>query len=805
MQFPESWLREFCNPPLSTQALADLLTMSGMEVEELAPVAPPFSGVVVAEIVEAVPHPQADRLRVCQVNAGGGELLQVVCGAPNARVGLRAPLAVVGAELPAGEDGKPFKIGIGQLRGVQSLGMLCSAKELKIADDHGGLLELPADAPIGANLRDVLKLDDTVFTLKLTPNLAHALSVYGIAREVSALTGAPLTTPPIAPVKPLHDQRLPVEVQAPDLCGRFSGRVLRNVNPRARTPQWMLDRLARCGQRGVTALVDISNYVMFEYGRPSHIFDLDKIHDKLVVRWGRPGETLKLLNGNTIEVDTGVGVIADSQGIESLAGIMGGDATAVSDETKNIYVEAAFWWPEAVAGRSRRFNFSTDAGHRFERGVDPALTVEHIERITQLIIDICGGPDTACGPMDDQVLRLPAATKVSLRVERAAKVIGLPLTQPQCADVFRRLGLEFSEEPGRITVLPPSWRFDLKIEEDLIEEVIRVIGYDKLPSTPPIAPITARVRPEARRSAATVQRALAGLDYFETINFSFVEERWEHELAGNTQPIKVLNPIAAPLAVMRSSLVGSLVAVLRGNLARKASRVRLFELGRVFQRDAAAADGPLSVAGVAQPTRVAALAYGSAEPLQWGRKERAVDFFDIKGDLVSLLAPRKPVFIPDEHPALHPGRCARIEIDGRSIGHIGELHPKWRQAYELPQAPVLFELDLEAVLDRPLPVIRPLPRQQAVHRDLALVLRDGVAHDALVAHLADDPLIRSATLFDVYKPATPVAGIEADERSLAVRIELLDPDATLTDERIDAALAAALARAQAAFGARLRG
>ncbi|MBZ8140101.1 phenylalanine--tRNA ligase subunit beta [Rubrivivax gelatinosus] len=802
MQFPESWLREFCNPPLGTQQLADLLTMSGLEVESLEPVAPPFTGIVVAEILEAEPHPQADRLRVCKVSIGTAEPLQIVCGAPNARAGLRAPLATVGAVLPPGEDGKPFKIGVGKLRGVQSFGMLCSARELKIADEHGGLLELPADAPVGTDIREYLKLDDTVFTLKLTPNLAHALSVYGIAREVSALTGTPLVTPAIAPVVPAHDQRLPVDVQAADLCGRFSGRVVRGVDTKAKTPQWMVDRLARCGQRSVSALVDISNYVMFEFGRPSHIFDLDKIHEKLVVRWGREGETLKLLNGNTITVDDKVGVIADAVQVESLAGIMGGDATAVSDDTKNVYVEAAFWWPEAVQGRSRRYNFSTDAGHRFERGVDPALTVEHIERITQLIIEICGGE---AGPMDDQTLALPKAQAVTLRVERAAKVTGLPLTQPQCAEVFRRLGLQFSEEPGRLTVTPPSWRFDLKIEEDLIEEVARVVGYDKLPATPPQAPVTARVRPEARRSASALQRAVAALDYQETINFSFVEERWERELAGNPDPIKVLNPIAAPLAVMRSSLIGSLVAVLRGNLARKATRVRVFEIGRVFRRDPAAVAGPLAVAGVDQPLRIAGLAYGNALPLQWGQKERAVDFFDVKGDVEALFAPRCVVFVADTHPALHPGRCARVEVDGRAVGHVGELHPKWRQAYELPQPPVVFELEAAVLLQRPLPVFEPLSRQQSVWRDLALVVGEQVRHDALVAALRDDPLVRQATLFDIYKPAQPGGGLQAGERSLAVRLELLDPAATLTDERIEAATAAAVERVARACGARLRG
>jgi phenylalanyl-tRNA synthetase beta chain len=810
MQFPESWLREFCNPPLSTQQLADLLTMSGMEVEELRPVAPPFTGIVVAQILSAEPHPQADRLRVCKVDAGAmspGGPLQIVCGAPNARAGIRVPLAMVGAVLPPADDNKPdakpFKIGVGKLRGVESFGMLCSARELKIADDHGGLLELPDDAPIGTDIRGYLQLDDTVFTLKLTPNLAHGLSVFGVAREVSALTGAALCTPAIAAVAPAHEQRLPVEVLAPDLCGRFSGRIVRGVDTTAKSPQWMVDRLARCGQRSVTALVDISNYVMFEYGRPSHIFDLDKIHDKLVVRWGRPGETLKLLNGNTIEVDQEVGVIADALAVESLAGIMGGDATAVSDDTKNVYVEAAFWWPEAVQGRSRRFNFNTDAGHRFERGVDPALTVAHIERITQLIISICGGQ---AGPMDDQVLRLPEAAPVTLRVARASKVIGLPVTQAQCADVFKRLGLPCTEGDGTLTVLPPSWRFDLRIEEDLIEEVIRVIGYDKLPLGAPIAPVTARVRREGRRSPHALRRTLAALDYQETINYSFVEARWEHDLGGNANPIQVLNPIAAPLAVMRSSLLGSLVAALRHNLARKGSRVRVFELGRVFMRDGGVAEGALTVAGVHQPMRVAGLAYGSADALQWSQKEQVVDFFDVKGDVEALLSPRQPAFVAATHPAMHPGRCAAVQLDGCTIGHVGELHPKWRQAYELPQAPVLFELDLEPVLDVPVPEFQPVPRQQPVFRDLALVVRDDVPHDGLMHCLCADAagLVRAATLFDVYKPATPVAGMDRGERSLAVRLELLDFETTLTEDRIEGTVAAAVARAAQAFGARLR-
>ena len=814
MQFPESWLREFCDPPLNTQALSELLTMSGMEVEEVRPVAPPFRGVVVAEILTAEQHPQADRLRVCTVDAGVFSKdgpLQIVCGAPNARVGIKVPLAVVGAELPPGEDGKPFKIGVGKLRGVESLGMLCSARELKIAEDHGGLLELSSDAPVGTDIRQWLRLDDSVFTLKLTPNLGHCLSVFGIAREVAALTGAPLKRLAIQPVEVAHAQRLPVEVQAPDLCGRFSGRVVRGVDTQAQTPAWMVERLARCGQRSVSALVDISNYVMFEFGQPTHIFDLDKIHGKLVVRWGRAGETLKLLNGNTVTLDAQVGVIADEhhgqQVVESLAGIMGGDATSVSDATSNIYVEAAFWWPEAVAGRSRRYNFTTDAGHRFERGVDPQGTIEHVERITQLILDVCGGENTVCGPIDDQMLRLPEAKPVMLRVARAAQVAGMPVSQQQCADVFRRLGLAFTETEGRVTVTPPSWRFDIQIEEDLIEEVVRVIGFNTLPNTPPVAPITARVRREALRSSHGVRRALAALDYQETISFSFVEERWERELAGNDDPIRVLNPIASPLAVMRSSLMGSLVQVLRLNLARKASRVRVFELGRVFSRDPTAGDGPLNVAGVQQPQRVGGLAFGSVLPLQWGAEEQGVDFFDIKGDIQALLAPQRPLFAPAAHPALHPGRCASISLGGPVIGHVGEMHPKWRQAYDLPQAPMLFELDLDAVLSQPLPEFTPVSRQQSVQRDVALVLRDEVSHDALMAQLQADPdgLVRSASLFDIYKPAAVASGIEAGERSLAVRLELRDDAATLNDARIDAAVTAAVARAVRAFSARLRG
>ncbi len=804
MQFPESWLREFCNPPLSTSELADLLTMSGMEVEDLRPVAPPFSQVVVGEVLAVERHPNADRLSVCQVDAGTGRTLQIVCGAPNVKPGIKVPTALVGAELPAAADSEPFRIKLGQLRGVESQGMLCSARELHLSDDHSGLLVLDGSAVVGRDIRQQLALDDTLFTLKLTPNLGHCLSVYGIAREVAALTGAPLMSPSFSAMQPTHGEVLRVDVQAPDLCGRFSGRIVRNVDTKARTPAWMVERLARCGQRPVTALVDISNYVMFEYGRPSHIFDFDKIRGGLCVRWGRAGETLELLNGNTIELDDAVGVIADDEAVESLAGIMGGERTAVSDETTNVYVEAAFWWPHAVAGRSRRFNFSTDAGYRFERGVDPALTVEHIEHITRLIVEICGGEP---GPMDDHILSLPERRPVALRVSRASKVIGMPVTQAQAAGVLRRLGLQTEEGDGIIQVTPPTWRFDLQIEEDLIEEVIRVLGYDKLPDTPPLAPVTAQARSEATASPHQLRHLMADLGYTETINFSFVEEKWERELAGNEEPIRVLNPIASPLSVMRSSLVGSLINVLRYNLARKAPRVRIFEVGRIFKRDAGVPDAALSVGGVNQPARIGGLAYGGAEPLQWGFKDRAVDFFDVKGDVETLFAPRAVKFTVGTHPALHPGRCAHIELDGHRVGILGELHPRWRQAYELPVAPMLFEIDLPALLEQRVPSFSDIPKHQSVFRDIAVIARESVTHDALMqaVHAAPTTLVRSATLFDIYRPAQATPEVGAGERSMAVRLELLDDEQTLTDERIDATVAQVVESLGSRLGVRLRG
>ena len=810
MQFPESWLREFCNPTLSTQQLADTLTMAGLEVEELKPVAPPFTKIVVGEIRSAAKHPNADKLQICEVDVGQGDFLSIVCGAPNARVGIKVPCAMVGAELPPGEDGKAFLIRIGQLRGVKSCGMLCSARELKLSDDHGGLLELAPDAPLGQDIRQYLNLDDILFTLKLTPNLAHCLSVYGVARELAALTGAPLKLLSYPAVAVMDNTALPVKISAPDLCGRFSGRVIKNLNSQAKTPQWMVDRLARCGQRSVTALVDISNYVMFELGRPSHIFDLDKIHGGLDVRWGKPGETLKLLNGNTVSVDEKVGVIADESHVESLAGIMGGDATAVSDQTQHIYLEAAFWWPKAIAGRSRRYNFSTDAGHRFERGVDSGNTVEHIERITQFIIDICGTPETVCGPLDDIQANMPVAKAVTLRVARACKVIGMPVTQAQCLDSLTRLGLQVAEGKGILTVVPPSYRFDLQIEEDLIEEVVRMVGYDNLPELPPLAPITAKLQPEAERNAFAVRRRLASLGYQETINFSFVEERWEHELAGNMNPVRLLNPISSHMSVMRSSLLGSLLQVLKFNLDRKAARINIFELGRVFLRDAESRNTDTTVAGYDQPMRVAGLAYGSRTAPSWNQPEKAATFFDIKADIAALLAPLQATYAAAMHPAMHPGRCASVSVGHKTIGFLGELHPQWRQSYEFSQAPILFELDLDAVLTRQVPAYKTVGKLQPVERDVAVIVPESVTHAELMAVIfaaATNGLLKDAVLFDIYRPKPDVigqAGMQIGEKSLAVRLVLSSQTTTLTEDMIEAATQAVVKHLQATLNARLR-
>lgn len=808
MQFSENWLRTMVDPKMTSDELSHMLTMAGLEVEEVEAVAPPFTNVVVAEIREIAKHPDADRLNVCQVDVGTGTLLNIVCGAPNVRVGMKVPCAMAGAVLPPGPDGKPFLIKVGKLRGVESQGMLCSARELKLSEDHGGLMDLPTDAPVGQNFRDYYQLNDLKFTIKLTPNKADCLSVLGVAREVSALTGTPLHLPEAHVVPVLLAEKLPVKISAPDLCGRFVGRVIRGVNAKAATPDWMKQRLERSGQRSISALVDISNYVMLEMGRPSHVFDLDKIHGGLDVRWGKKGESLKLLNGNTVEVDEWVGVIADHKEIESLAGIMGGDSTAVTLETENIYLESAFWWPNAIQGRARKYNFSTDAAHRYERGVDFESIVEHVERITALIVEICGGPEQVkVGPVDDHVVNVPKRLPVKMRTARANKVIGVDFTDAQIADIFTRLGLQFTQEPGLFSVTPPSYRFDIEIEEDLIEEVVRVYGFENIPSLPPVAPNAMLIAPENTRSAFTLRRQVADMDYQEVVNYSFVEEAWEADFFANANPVRLQNPIASQMSVMRTSLIASLVANARYNLNRKINRVRIFELAAVYLRDAAVQDGPLSLAGYAQPKRLAALAYGPVVEEQWGTANRNVDFFDVKADLENLFAPKTLRFNKCEHPALHPGRAAEIECDGKVIGVIGELHPRLQQKYDLPLAPIVFEVAAEALEARDLPSHREISKFQAVTRDLAFVVKQTVSAQSLldVFHAeilkADScKIVQDIVLFDEYRGK----GLENDEKSLAFRFSLQDTQNTLQDETVEQAMTALIAAAGASVSARLR-
>lgn len=805
MQFPESWLRTLVNPPIATDELAHRLTMAGLEVEETEPAAPAFSGVVVAHIVEIAPHPDADKLRVCQVDDGSGERLQIVCGAPNAAAGLKVPLARVGAELPGG-----MKIGVAKMRGVQSSGMLCSARELGLSQDHAGLLELPADMVPGQSIREALDLDDTLFTLKLTPNRADCLSILGVAREAAALTGAPLSVPTAAAVPVTLDERLPVKIEAPDLCGRFGGRVIRGVNARAATPEWMKTRLERAGQRSLSALVDISNYVMLELGRPSHVFDLDKIGGDISVRWAREGETLELLNGQTVTLDPKVGVVVAGDQVESLAGIMGGEATSVTLDTQNIYLEAAFWWPQAIAGRARRFKFSSEASHRFERGVDYASIPEHIEFITRLIVDICGGQ---VGPIDDQIVNLPQRPPVRMRLARCHRVLGVPVTREQVATIFGSLGLDYAVEGDDFIVNPPSYRFDLEIEEDLIEEVARIYGFESIPDVPPMARAKMFSQPEVRRGAHALRRLAAAQDYQEVVNYSFVEADWERDFAGNDNPVRLVNPIASHLSVMRSSLIGGLVANIRHNANRKQSRVRLFELGRVFFRDASAEDGPLQVAGVRQPMKLAGAAWGPAAEEQWGVPTRQVDFFDVKMDVESLFGARgrRLRFEAAAHPALHPGRGARVMLDGKHVGWIGELHPRWAQQADLAHAPVVFELDVDALSEGELPQVRELSRQPVVVRDLALWVDEDVTVQSMLdtvakAVKADAQLavVQDARVFDVWRDkaqgSEPVA-----EKSLAFRFWLQDTEVTLDEARVADCLARIKEALVAAHGARQRG
>jgi len=792
MQFPESWLRALVNPPLSTDELCHLLTMAGLEVEERRAAAADFSNVVVARVLSVEKHPDADKLKLCKVDAGAHGQLQIVCGAPNVAPDMRVPCALVGAKLPGIEIRKA------KVRGIESFGMLCSQRELGLSDDHGGLMALPDDAPIGADIREYLNLDDTLITLKLTPNRADCQSLIGIAREVAALTGAPLTLPAIDPVAKTIDDTRGIVLDAPEACPRYCGRIVRGVNAKAPTPDWMKQRIERCGIRSISALVDVTNYVMLELGQPLHAFDDAQLAGAIHVRMPKAGEQLLLLNEQTVTPTADTALIADEQKPLALAGIMGGEHSGINDATTDLFLESAFFTPTAIAGKARALGFSSDASHRYERGVDFELQRRAIERATQLIVDICGGPSTRVGPVTEAVSpeHLPKRAPVRLRSARTVKVLGIPLSADQIGKLLAGLGTKVERQGDDFIVTPPSHRFDMEIEEDLIEEIARLHGYDNIPAPPPTAQSAMLPLPEARRGPMAVRHLLAERGYFEVVTFSFVEAAWEADFAGNANPVTLANPIASQMGVMRGSLLGGLVQSLRHNLNHGQERLRIFEAGRAF----------ISAAAQEQPRRMAALAFGACRPEQWGEKARPVDFFDLRADLDALLHPRTAEYRPGAHPALHPGQCAQVWLDGVAIGWIGSLHPRLTQKYGFAKAPVLFEIELDALAQVPVPQFEPLPRQQSVWRDVALVLPSEVEQAALAARLCDDAagLVRTATLFDVYHPPQPVPGIGAGERSLAYRLELRDDLATLTDERIEGAVAAAVARAHRAFGAHLR-
>jgi phenylalanyl-tRNA synthetase beta chain len=789
MKFSESWLRTLVDTSLSSEELSHLLTMAGLEVEERVPVAPPFEKVVVAQVLTKDKHPDADRLNLLTVDVGQGEPLSIVCGAQNVSVGMKAPCALVGAKLPSADGKKPFEISQAKVRGVASFGMMCSDKELGLAEESDGLLELPADAPVGQSIRDYLDLDDHLLTLKLTPNRSDCLSLNGIAREVSALTGAsllPIDTPSFTQT---GDRAVGIKVSEAAACPRYSGRVISGVNARAATPAWMVQRLERSGLRSISALVDVTNYVLLELGQPLHAFDLNKLQDSIEVRFARSGEQIKLLNEQTVELQSDMLVIADGQGPVALAGIMGGADSAVGGATSDIFLESAFFVPAVIVGKSRLLGYGSDSSYRFERGVDFAATRTSLDRATQLILDICGGQ---ASPVVEVCGELPARNAVKLRAPRVHRVLGVSLRVEEIARILSQLGMTFSQEHGEFLVTPPSYRFDIAIEEDLIEEVARVHGYELIPPAVPQATMSMLPQAEALRPLAGLRQALVLRDYQETVNYAFVEEAWERDLCGNTEPVALRNPIASQMSVMRSSLLGGLLGALQHNLARKHPRIRLFEIGGCFMSGAGS---------YVQQERVAGVCYGMALPEQWGVAARSVDFYDVKGDVEALFAPASLSFVAACHPASHPGRSAQIMLDSKMVGWVGELHPRWQQQYDLPLPVVWFEVGMEALMQAAMPHAAEVSKFPPVRRDLAVAVDEAVTVQFLLDAMRRERAawVTEITLFDVYRGK----GMDHGKKSLAFRVLLQDTQKTLNEAEIEQSIAR-LIEALQRNGAQLR-
>ncbi|MEO8332981.1 MAG: phenylalanine--tRNA ligase subunit beta [Gallionella sp.] len=790
MKFSENWLRTWVDPDLSSDALAHVLTMAGLEVEALESVAPAFNNVVVAEVLEVVKHPNADRLNVCQVNVGEASPLTIVCGAANVAVGVKVPCARIGAVLPPSSDNeKGFVIKQAKVRSVESFGMLCSAKELGLATESEGLWLLPGDAPVGKMLREYLELDDKLFTLKLTPNRSDCSGMAGVAREVAALTGSALKPLDIQTQAVTLAERLPVKVNDAEACPLYCARLVRGVNAAATTPIWIQRRLERSGLRTINAVVDITNYVMIEMGQPMHAFDVAKLSGGITVRRARKGESLTLLNDQNIVLDEAVLIIADDARVLALAGIMGGQGSGVETTTRDVLLESAFFDPDAIAGKARRFGLATDSSFRFERGVDFAATRQALDRATQLLLEICGGK---AGEVSEVRGQLPKRASILLRRARVARVLGIPLDNHQIAALLQRLQLQFDTNGDDFSVTPPSFRFDLSIEADLIEELARLYGYDNIPAQAPQAVLTMLPDSELQRPLARIQDMLVARDYQEIVSYAFVEEQAERELCGNDDPVALQNPIASNLAVMRSSLIAGLVGALRFNLNRKQSRVRLFEVGACFAK----MNGEY-----VQSQRLSGIVYGATQPEQWGAVEKPVDFYDVKADVEALFAPQRLSFVSASHPALHPGRSARIYREGKMVGWIGELHPQWQQRYDMAQAGVWFEVELEALTRTSVPRITEIAKFLPVRRDLAVLVDEAVTVQTLIEAMqsASAPYVQEVAVFDVYRGK----GLEQGKKSLAFRVLLQDTQKTLTDSEIESSISLLVAVMQHQ-GAQLR-
>lgn len=782
MKFSENWLRSWVNPKLTSEELGHLLTMAGLEVEERAAVAPAFNNVVVAQVLSVEKHPDADRLNVCQVNVGEAEPLTIVCGAANVAVGLKVPCARIGAVLPG-----DFKIKQAKVRGIPSFGMLCSAVELGLATESDGLWVLPSDAHVGQLMREYLDLDDQLFTLKLTPNRSDCSGMKGIAREVAALTGSELTPVAIAAQSVALNDQLVVAVEDKTSCPLYCGRLVIGVNAAAVTPVWMQRRLERSGLRCINAVVDITNYVMMELGQPMHAFDAATLSGGITVRRAQNDEALTLLNDQAVVLDENVLVIADDARVLALAGIMGGAGSGVETSTQDVFLEAAFFQPDAIAGRARRFGLATDSSFRFERGVDFSATREALEHATQLLLEICGG---SVGEITEVRGELPARAAIVLRTSRVARVLGISFECSQIAQLLTRLQFEFVMSGDSFSVTPPSFRFDLSIESDLIEEVARLYGYDAIPALAPHAALTMLPDSEWQRPLSRIQQVLVARDYQEIVSYAFVEAQSESELCGNDHPVALQNPIASNMSVMRSSLIGGLVGALRFNLNRRQSRVRLFEVGACFAKS----DGQY-----VQTQRLSGIAYGACQPEQWGSAAKAVDFYDVKADIEALFAPLTLRFTAAMHPALHPGRSAQIFAGENLVGWLGELHPKWQR--DMTQAVVWFEVELQALMQSRVPRMSEISKFLPVRRDLAVLVDESVSAetltDAMLAAKAD--YVQEVVLFDVYRGP----GVETGKKSLAFRVSLQDTQKTLTDAEIEPGMGL-LVEALNKLGAQLR-